>query len=116
MSVINFKKEEIVRSDLKVEMIDGDGKVLGGYTISNTENKTTLNVNTVWKKEVMAGKKSLKVRIGVSSGTLVINMESEFTTTHEIDPDETSWFNLDKEQTLKYKLINDGNVSSSVEV
>lgn len=50
------------------------------------ENKATLNINLVWKKQQIS-KKSLKLKVSSTSGTVIVNMETEFTMTHEIDED-----------------------------
>lgn len=112
MSILGLNTGEILRSDIKIELLDSD-KSISSYLITNMENKTTLNINLVWKKELIASK-SLKVRVSSTSGTIIVNMESEFTMIHEIDEDEISFFDLQANQQLHYRFAGSTNIETEL--
>lgn len=91
ISVIGFGKEVILTSDLLVELRGTRGTekdvLLQSYVVANSENKTALNANTVFHRNLVNGVKDLRLRFSTKKEIMVVNCELEFSDVLEVDPD-----------------------------
>lgn len=59
---------------------------------------------------------NLSLKFTGSGELIMINAQPEFNNVHEVDSDETSYFSLDKGQTLSYKLVKEDQDKGLVEI
>jgi|JI6StandDraft_1071083.scaffolds.fasta_scaffold04892_1 hypothetical protein len=119
ISIIGFDKSKPIKGTLKVELVGTDsGKetTITSYLIANPDNKTVLNINTIFKKQSIEKYSNLSVKVTSSSDLLMVNIEPEFTNVHEIDADELSVFTVEKGQTISYKLVKEDLTKGTAEV